>query len=125
MSDKELAALVRYWKGVRLAQEPFQPEEVIQRQMWQEIEASEAQAAQQDELLPRAITIVQEHQRASISMLQRQLRIGYSRAARLIDTMENQGIIGPAPGGSGTREVSQTSPAQQPGEQPAGGLPPL
>jgi len=125
VSDKELAALVRYWKGVRLAQEPVQPEEVVQRQMWQEIEASEAQAAQQDELLPRAITIVQEHQRASISMLQRQLRIGYSRAARLIETMESQGIIGPAPGGSGTREVLQTSLAQQPGEQPTGGLPPL
>ncbi len=125
VSDKELAALVRYWKGVRLAQEPVQPEEVVQRQMWQEIEDSEAQAAQQDELLPRAITIVQEHQRASISMLQRQLRIGYSRAARLIETMEKQGIIGPAPGGSGTREVIQTSPAQQPSEQPAGGLPPL
>ena len=60
--------------------------------------------------MPRAIAIVQEHQRASISMLQRQLRIGYSRAARLIDTMEEQGIIGPDPGGSGTREVLQTSP---------------
>jgi S-DNA-T family DNA segregation ATPase FtsK/SpoIIIE len=43
-------------------------------------------------------------------MLQRQLRIGYSRAARLIDTMEGQGIIGPAPGGSGTREVLQPGP---------------
>jgi S-DNA-T family DNA segregation ATPase FtsK/SpoIIIE len=125
VSDKELAALVRYWKGVRTAQEPVLPEEVVQRQMWKEIEASEAQAAQQDELLPRAIAIVQEHQRASISMLQRQLRIGYSRAARLIETMESQGIIGPAPGGSGTREVLQTGPAQQSGEQPAGGLPPL
>ena len=125
VSDKELAALVRYWKGVRTGQEPVQPEEVVQRQMWQEIEASEAQAAQQDELLPRASAIVQEHQRASISMLQRQLRIGYSRAARLIETMEAQGIIGPAPGGSGTREILQTSPAQQSGEQPSGGLPPL
>jgi S-DNA-T family DNA segregation ATPase FtsK/SpoIIIE len=57
--------------------------------------------------------------------LQRQLRIGYSRAARLIDTMEKQGIIGPAPGGSGTREVLQTSPVQHSGEQPSGGLPPL
>ena len=38
VSDKELAALVRYWKGVRLAQEPVQPEEVVQQQMWEEIE---------------------------------------------------------------------------------------
>jgi S-DNA-T family DNA segregation ATPase FtsK/SpoIIIE len=110
VSDKELSALVRYWKGVRLAQEPLQPEAVTQKQMWEEIEASERQAAQEDELLPKAIAIVREHQRASISMLQRQLRIGYSRAARLIDTMEGQGIIGPAPGGSGTREVLQPGP---------------
>ena len=105
VSDKELSALVRYWKGVRTAQEPPAPEAVVQQSMWEEIEASEAQAAQQDEMLPRAISLVQDQQRASISMLQRRLRIGYSRAARLIDTMEDQGIIGPAPGGSGTREV--------------------
>jgi S-DNA-T family DNA segregation ATPase FtsK/SpoIIIE len=125
VSENELAALVRYWKGVRLAQQPVQPEVVIQQQMWEEIEASQAQAAQEDDLLPRAIDIVQQHERASVSMLQRQLRIGYSRAARLIDTMEKQGIIGPAPGGSGTREVLQTSPVQHSGEQPSGGLPPL
>jgi S-DNA-T family DNA segregation ATPase FtsK/SpoIIIE len=125
VSDKELAALVRYWKGVRLAQEPVLPDEVVQQQMWQEIEAIQAQAAQEDELLPRAIAIVQQHKRASISMLQRQLRIGYSRAARLIDTMEQQGIIGPAPGGSGTREVLQPGPVPTSGAQEASDLPPL
>jgi S-DNA-T family DNA segregation ATPase FtsK/SpoIIIE len=113
VSDKELSALVRYWKGVRIAQEPPEPEEVVQQQMWDEIDASQARAAQQDELLPRATAIVREQHRASISMLQRQLRIGYSRAARLIDTMEEQGIIGPAPGGSGTREVLKASPSPQ------------
>lgn len=105
VSDKELSALVRYWKGARTAQEPPVPEAVVQQRMWEEIENSEAQAAQEDEMLPRAIALVQDHQRASISMLQRRLRIGYSRAARLIDTMEDQGIIGPAPGGSGLRKV--------------------
>lgn len=105
VSDQELAALVRYWKGVRLVQEPEQPEAVVQQQMWDEIEASETKAAEQDEMLPRAIELVRQQQRASISMLQRRLRIGYSRSARLIDVMEEQGIIGPAPGGSGTRQV--------------------
>ena len=105
VSDKELSALVRHWKGARTAQEPPVPEAVVQQRMWEEIDNSEAQAAQGDEMLPRAIALVHEQQRASISMLQRRLRIGYSRAARLIDTMEDQGIIGPAPGGSGTREV--------------------
>ena len=109
VSDKELSALVRHWKGARTAQEPPVPEAVVQQRMWEEIDNSEAQAAQGDEMLPRAIALVQDHQRASISMLQRRLRIGYSRAARLIDTMEDQGIIGPAPGGSGTREVLSTA----------------
>jgi S-DNA-T family DNA segregation ATPase FtsK/SpoIIIE len=123
VSDRELATLVRYWKGIRLAQAPVQAEEVVQQQMWEEIEASQAQAAREDDMLPRAIALVQQHERASISMLQRQLRIGYSRAARLIETMEKQGVIGPAPGGSGTREVLQTG--AQPDEQPTSGLPPL
>jgi S-DNA-T family DNA segregation ATPase FtsK/SpoIIIE len=123
VSDKELAALVRYWKGVRLAQEPVVADEVVQQQMWDEIEAAQTQAAQQDDLLPRAITIVQEQERASISMLQRQLRIGYSRAARLIDTMEKQGIIGPDPGGSRTRKVLQPAPASEGVGQGASDLP--
>jgi S-DNA-T family DNA segregation ATPase FtsK/SpoIIIE len=105
VSDRELSALVRYWKGARTAHEPPVPEAVVQQRMWEEIEESETQAAQEDEMLPKAIALVQDHQRASISMLQRRLRIGYSRAARLIDTMEDQGIIGPAPGGSSSREV--------------------
>jgi S-DNA-T family DNA segregation ATPase FtsK/SpoIIIE len=77
VSDKELSALVRYWKGARTAHEPPVPEAVVQQRMWEEIENSEAQAAQQDEMLPRAIALVQDQQRASISMLQRRLRIGY------------------------------------------------
>ena len=109
VSDKELSALVRYWKGARTAHEPPVPQAVVQQRMWEEIEESEAQAAQEDEMLPKAIALVREQQRASISMLQRRLRIGYSRAARLIDTMEDQGIIGPAPGGSAAREVLSTS----------------
>ena len=51
-------------------------------------------------------------------MLQRRLRIGYSRAARLIDTMEQQGIIGPPTGGGGTRKVLQLDPASQGQENP-------
>lgn len=52
-----------------------------------------------------AVALVRRRQRASISMLQRRLRIGYTRAARLIDQMERQGIVGPEPGGSKAREV--------------------
>jgi S-DNA-T family DNA segregation ATPase FtsK/SpoIIIE len=125
VSDSELAALVRYWKGVRTAPEPIVPQAIVQQQMWEEIEAAETQVAQEDELLPKAIDIVQEHQRASISMLQRRLRIGYSRAARLIDTMERQGIIGPDPGGSRSREVLLSGPVPDTGQEENDSLPPL
>jgi S-DNA-T family DNA segregation ATPase FtsK/SpoIIIE len=125
VSDRELAALVRYWKGVRTAQEPVVPQAVVQQQMWEEIAAAEEEAAQEDELLPKAIELVREHERASISMLQRRLRIGYSRAARLIDTMEQQGIIGPDPGGSRSREVLQPDPLADGSKQSSEHLPPL
>jgi S-DNA-T family DNA segregation ATPase FtsK/SpoIIIE len=105
VSDRELSALVRHWKGVRGVQETVQPQAVVQQEMWAKIEQSNIEAAQQDDLLPKAIALVRDHERASISMLQRRLRIGYSRAARLIETMEQRGIVGPAPGGSGSREV--------------------
>ncbi len=59
---------------------------------------------EQDDLLPQAIDLVRHHQRASASLLQRRMRIGYSKAAQLIDLLEQQGIVGPAEGGR-SREV--------------------
>ena len=51
-----------------------------------------------DELLPAAVEVVLETGQASVSMLQRRLKLGYSRAARLVDQMEEQGIVGPFEG---------------------------
>jgi S-DNA-T family DNA segregation ATPase FtsK/SpoIIIE len=61
-------------------------------------------ADEQDDLLPQARALVQQHQRASASLLQRRLRIGYSKAAQLIDLLEQQGVVGPPEGGR-SREV--------------------
>ncbi len=55
-------------------------------------------AEDEDELLPQAITIVVESGQASVSMLQRRLKLGYARAARLVDQMEERGIVGPFEG---------------------------
>jgi S-DNA-T family DNA segregation ATPase FtsK/SpoIIIE len=59
---------------------------------------------EQDELLPEAIKLVKQHKRASASLLQRRLRIGYSKAAQLIDLLEQQGVVGPQEDGR-SREV--------------------
>lgn len=58
-----------------------------------------------DPIMPEAIKIVREEGKASISMLQRKLRIGYTRAARLVDQLEERGIIGPVQPTSQVREV--------------------
>ena len=57
-----------------------------------------------DELLNEAIKLVVIHQQGSISLIQRRMKVGYSRAARLIDRMEQLGIVGPFTG-SKAREV--------------------
>ncbi len=58
-----------------------------------------------DEMYETAVDLVRRLNKASVSLLQRRLRIGYTRAARLIDTMEEHGIVGPATEGSKPREV--------------------
>jgi len=104
VSDRELNRLVHYWKGIRVPQ-ALRPEDAVQQPLWADFMAKEQEAAKADDLLDRAIEVVRKHNRASISLLQRRLRIGYSRAARLIDIMEEQGIIGPEEGGGRGRRV--------------------
>jgi DNA segregation ATPase FtsK/SpoIIIE-like protein len=62
-------------------------------------------ADQEDELYEEAVEMVRRLNKASVSLLQRRLRIGYTRAARLIDRMEEEKIVGPAVEGSKPREV--------------------
>ena len=65
-----------------------------------------------DELLEQAEQVVYEYERASISLLQRRLRIGYSRAARLIDLLEERGVIGRSEVGGRSREVLERRDAR-------------
>ena len=58
-----------------------------------------------DALYEQALEIVRREHKASISMLQRKMRIGYTRAARMVDSLEEQGMIGPQQHGSQVREV--------------------
>lgn len=83
----------------------------------QEAEEAAANTAEyDDELMPEAIALVRKLQKASTSLLQRRFRIGYTRAARLIDAMEMQGIIGPATGTSKARDVLLPAPEEEAGK---------
>jgi DNA segregation ATPase FtsK/SpoIIIE-like protein len=116
VSDQELNRLVRFWRGLAPGQSREQrssapaPENMVQKSLWEEYKQLEKEVtdSQQDELLEKAIEIVREQGRASVSLLQRRLRIGYARAARLIDELEEQGIIGPDEGGGRARSVLVT-----------------
>lgn len=55
-------------------------------------------ASEEDELLPNAVEVILETGQASVSMLQRRLKLGYSRAARMVDQLEDRGIVGPFEG---------------------------
>ncbi len=100
VSDRELDRLVRYWKGMGPPPERRSaldgPGKPVQAALWAEEQDDEQ--AEEDPLWEDALEIVRKHQTASVSLLQRKLRIGYSRAARLIDVMEERGIVGPARG---------------------------
>jgi S-DNA-T family DNA segregation ATPase FtsK/SpoIIIE len=87
LSDREVETLVDFLKDQA---RPVYNEEVLKDQPGTET----AETEETDELLPQATRIFIESGTASISMLQRRLHIGYSRAARLVDIMERRGIVG-------------------------------
>jgi S-DNA-T family DNA segregation ATPase FtsK/SpoIIIE len=121
VSDPEIQRLVEFWRaqmgggslyaaaggavdaplptGVPLKQQP----------LWEDLQKEES-----DPLYTEAVDLVRREGRASVSMLQRRLRIGYTRAARLIDKMEEKGIVGPPEGNTQVRSVLDYGPAAPP-----------
>ncbi len=89
-------------------------QEALQQPLWSELSEAESEASNRDDMYRQAIDEVRNAGRASVSLLQRKLRIGYSRAARLIDQMEDDGIVGPDLGGSRGREVITISSQNHP-----------
>ncbi len=101
VSDDEVRKVVAFWRerqAVASGPAPSQPA----APPW---EGLPAQEDEDDGLLNKAIELVRNKQQASASFLQRQMRIGYPRAARLMDQLEQMGIVGPAESGGRTRSV--------------------
>ena len=109
VSDRELEKLVAFWKD-------FEPPPLVkptanagqdyaQVTLWGEVAPKPKTGSGDDDLLPQAMQVLQQNNRASISLLQRKLRIGYSRAARLMELLEEKGVVGPDEGPTKGRSV--------------------
>ena len=98
ISEKEISRVTTFLKEQR---SPVYVEEVTQKN---EVSGGDSGDGDYDEKYDEAVALVTRTRTASISSVQRHLRIGYNRAARIIETMESQGIIGPQEG-SKPREI--------------------
>jgi DNA segregation ATPase FtsK/SpoIIIE, S-DNA-T family len=99
VADEELERVISFWKQRRPLDGAIDPPP------WEALlEQSEAEE-NSDALVEQAIKIVRASQRASTSLIQRRLRIGYPRAARLMDQLEELGVVGPSQGGGKERDV--------------------
>jgi S-DNA-T family DNA segregation ATPase FtsK/SpoIIIE len=108
VTDAEIEALARHWRGQGAAQ--YRPEITAPKRDGKAggRPGEEGEEDDADALFSQAVDIVRRSDKASASLLQRRLRIGYARAARILDQMEDRGIVGPADG-SRFREVLVTS----------------
>jgi DNA segregation ATPase FtsK/SpoIIIE, S-DNA-T family len=105
LSDDEVEEIVDYVIGQQRAQ--YQEEMIPD-----EVQEGDVSSSVEDDLYDEAVQLIAEMQTASVSMLQRRFRIGYTRAARLIDAMEERGVVGPYEG-SKPRTVLIGKPSEE------------
>ena len=112
VSEEEVSRLARFWQAQSSANgAPERPDKALyssssslpltQEPLWKELQKD----PDEDPLTEEALRIIRKEGRASVSMLQRKLRIGYTRSSRLVEKLEEQGIISAAHPQTGTREV--------------------
>jgi len=96
ITDMEIERLIAHWqKSTEVADDAAPWEKLL----------IEPEGNEDEGLMEKAVSIVRQSQRASASLLQRRLRIGYPRAARLLDQLEEMGVVGPSQGGGKERDV--------------------
>ena len=106
VTDPEIESVARHWRGQGAPQ--YRPEVTAPKRDGRGGGRPDEEDDDADALLTQAIDIVRRSDKASASLLQRRLRVGYARAARILDQMEDRGIVGPQDG-SRFREVLVTS----------------
>lgn len=96
ITDMEIERIIAHWQKNVEVDNAAPP--------WEKL-LSEPEENEDEGLIEQAVSIVRQSQRASASLLQRRLRIGYPRAARLLDQLEEMGVVGPSQGGGKERDV--------------------
>ena len=96
ITDQEIERLIAFWQKMASGGAGNAPWETL---------LTEPDEGSDDALVEQAIQVVRSSQRASASLLQRRLKIGYPRAARLLDQLEEMGVVGPSQGGGRERDV--------------------
>jgi DNA segregation ATPase FtsK/SpoIIIE, S-DNA-T family len=97
VTDQEIERVISHWQKTVPQKEVRPP--------WESLLTEAPDDDSDDVLIEQAISVLKKEQRASASMLQRRLRIGYPRAARLLDQLEETGVVGPSMGGGRERQV--------------------
>ena len=125
VSDGEIDDVVDFWTNGRFENlRPPSFDELID-EVAEEVAALEAGGAagppssEVDPMITKALELAREHDHISTSLLQRRLRIGYPRAARVMDELEEQGVVGASEGGSGSRPVLLDADGDGGGDAPA------
>ncbi|MEZ4503784.1 MAG: DNA translocase FtsK [Dehalococcoidia bacterium] len=104
LSDREIEAVIRFWTADRFKELAPPKHDDLLDEAEEQVQGGDEADPDSDPLYDRAVALAREMSTLSTSMLQRRLRIGYPRAARIIDELEERGVIGPADG-STSREV--------------------
>ncbi len=100
VSDKEVEGLIQYWQS-----DLSDGDREADAAPWEDLLQRQIALGERDDILDQAIDLVRLRGEASASLLQRGLRVGYPRAARLMDELEELGVVGRAQSGGRTREV--------------------
>ncbi len=97
VTDQEIERLIAFWQKMNPPGETSPP--------WETLLSENPEGGEDEVLIEQAIALLRREQRASVSLLQRRLRIGYPRAARLLDQLEEMGVVGPPQGAGRERAV--------------------
>ena len=98
VTDQEVERVISFWQQAHT-------QTAVESPPWEGMLEATKVTADRDDLVVKALEVVKGTRHASASLLQRRLRVGYPRAARLIDELEEMGIIGPSRSGGREREV--------------------